>query len=114
MRYDVTAMGELLIDFTPQGNSPRGMRLFEQNPGGAPTNVACAVSRLGGSSAFIGKVGEDMHGRFLRETLQAEGVEDSGLAVSYTHLDVYKRQPLWSSTSHAPPALRRSAPSGGR
>ena len=79
MRYDVTAMGELLIDFTPQGNSPRGMRLFEQNPGGAPANVACAVSRLGGSSAFIGKVGEDMHGRFLRETLRAEGVQDSGL-----------------------------------
>jgi fructokinase len=80
-RYDVTALGELLIDFTECGLSPSGARLFEQNPGGAPANVLCAVKRLGGSAAFIGKVGDDMHGRFLRETLEREGIDVSGLAV---------------------------------
>ncbi|SBV94991.1 putative fructokinase-4 [uncultured Eubacteriales bacterium] len=78
-RYDVTALGELLIDFTECGLSPAGVRLFEQNPGGAPANVLCAVTRLGGSAAFIGKVGDDMHGRFLRETLEREGIDVSGL-----------------------------------
>lgn len=79
-RFDVTALGELLIDFTECGLSPGGARLFEQNPGGAPANVLCAVKRLGGSAAFIGKVGDDMHGRFLRETLAREGIDVTGLA----------------------------------
>ena len=58
---DVTALGELLIDFTPCGRSEAGQNLFEQNPGGAPANVLTAVSRLGGSTAFMGKVGNDLH-----------------------------------------------------
>ncbi len=78
-RFDVTALGEALIDFTECGRSPAGARLFEQNPGGAPANVLCAVSRLGGRAAFIGKVGEDMHGGFLRDTLAGEGVDVSGM-----------------------------------
>ena len=51
---DVIALGEALIDFTESGTSPAGARLFEQNPGGAPANVACAVARLGGRAAFLG------------------------------------------------------------
>jgi len=79
---DVLALGEALIDFTDSGRSPAGTRLFEQNPGGAPANVACAVARLGGKAAFLGKVGEDMHGRFLRETLEGEGVDVSGMVMA--------------------------------
>ena len=56
--YDVVAVGELLIDFTPAGTSDRGAALFARNPGGAPANVLAAVTRLGGKTAFIGKVGE--------------------------------------------------------
>lgn len=78
---DVIALGEALIDFTESGTSPTGARLFEQNPGGAPANVACAVARLGGRAAFLGKVGDDMHGHFLRRTLAEAGVDVSGLAV---------------------------------
>lgn len=79
--FDVIALGEALIDFTESGLSPTGMRLFEQNPGGAPANVACAVARLGGRAAFLGKVGDDMHGRFLRQTLSGVGVDVSGLVM---------------------------------
>ena len=68
-KLDVVALGELLIDFTPAGLSPAGMRLFEQNPGGAPANMLTAVSRVGLKTAFIGKIGADMHGDFLRSVL---------------------------------------------
>lgn len=78
---DVIALGEALIDFTESGLSPAGARLFEQNPGGAPANVACAVARLGGRAAFLGKVGDDMHGRFLRQTMAEAGVDVSGLVM---------------------------------
>jgi fructokinase len=77
--YDVTAMGELLIDFTPCGTSEAGRTLFEQNPGGAPANVLVAMSKLGLKTAFIGKVGEDMHGDLLKQTLINNGVETKGL-----------------------------------
>ena len=79
--YDVAVLGEALIDFTEYGTVDGGGRLFEQNPGGAPANVACAVSRLGGRAAFLGKVGADMHGRFLRDTLAGEGVDVSGMVL---------------------------------
>ena len=74
-RYDVVALGELLIDFTESGRSADGMKLFEQNPGGAPANLLTVVSHFGYKTAFIGKVGEDMHGRFLIETLEKEGID---------------------------------------
>ncbi len=76
---DVTALGEVLIDFTPYGTSEGGQALFEQNPGGAPANVLAAVARLGGTAAFIGKVGDDMHGKLLKETLEKEGIDVTGL-----------------------------------
>ncbi|MDR0818650.1 MAG: carbohydrate kinase [Oscillospiraceae bacterium] len=72
---DVAALGELLIDFTDAGLSPSGMRLFERNPGGAPANVAVGAARLGLKAAFIGKVGSDIHGQFLKQTLENENVD---------------------------------------
>ncbi len=81
-RFDIAALGELLIDFTDRGLSDAGMRLFEQNPGGAPANMLAAAARLGERTAFIGKVGDDMHGRFLRDTLIAAGIDVTGLVLS--------------------------------
>jgi len=67
--FDVTALGEILIDFTPCGKSAAGQRIFEQNPGGAPANVLTCLSKCGRKTAFIGKVGADMHGEFLKSVL---------------------------------------------
>lgn len=77
--FDIVALGELLIDFTYHGRSENGTRLFEQNPGGAPANMLCAASNLGISTAFIGKVGTDMHGKYLRKVLEEKGVHTGGL-----------------------------------
>lgn len=81
---ELTVLGELLIDFTQAGESETGMRLFEQNPGGAVANVAAAAARLGHSAAFIGKVGDDMHGRFLAQVLEETGIDCRGLVFSGT------------------------------
>lgn len=79
---ELTVLGELLIDFTQAGESENGMRLFEQNPGGAVANVAAAAARLGHKAAFIGKVGKDMHGHFLAQTLADTGIDCRGLVFS--------------------------------
>ena len=81
-RYDIAALGELLIDFTDGGVSPSGMRLFERNPGGAPANVLTAAARFGRRTAFLGKAGDDMHGQFLRQTLLDAGIDVSGLVLA--------------------------------
>ena len=73
----LVAVGELLIDFTPFAGD--GNPLFEQNPGGAPANVLTAFTRLGGSAAMIGMVGEDIFGRYLRNVLRKSGIDDCGL-----------------------------------
>lgn len=78
-KYDALALGEILIDFTYSGVNEEGQTLFAQNPGGAPANVLAAIEKLGGSTAFIGKAGDDMHGRFLKETLDNIGVCTKGL-----------------------------------
>ncbi|MFO7637152.1 MAG: carbohydrate kinase [Clostridia bacterium] len=91
----VCSIGELLIDFTPAGKSGTGNVLFERNPGGGPANVAVAVSMLGVESAFLGKVGKDMFGLFLRDVLSNRKVDVSGLVFSenvnttlaFVHLD---------------------------
>jgi fructokinase len=77
--FDVVALGELLIDFTNIGRSESGMRIFEQNPGGAPANVLCSLAKMGAKTAFVGKVGEDIHGSYLRETLNQMNVDTQGL-----------------------------------
>ena len=68
--YDVVALGELLVDFTPCGVSAQELPVYQANPGGAPCNVLSMLSRLGRRTAFIGKVGHDMFGKMLRRTLQ--------------------------------------------
>lgn len=77
--FDVTALGELLIDFTPCGKSPAGQNLFEQNAGGAPANVLALLAKCGKKTAFLGKVGADMHGAFLRSVLEANDIDTQGL-----------------------------------
>ena len=79
IKTDITALGELLIDFTPAGVSQQGMRLFEQNPGGAPANLLAAAAKFGSKTGFIGKVGKDMHGDFLKETLIRAGINTDHL-----------------------------------
>lgn len=82
MRFDTVALGELLIDFTPCGKTAAGIPLFAQNPGGAPANVLAANTGLGGKTAFIGKVGRDGFGSFLKNTLQSAGICTDGLIES--------------------------------
>ena len=77
--FDVTALGEILIDFTPCGKSAVGQRIFEQNPGGAPANVLTCLSKCGKKTAFIGKVGKDMHGAFLKSVLEENDICTEGL-----------------------------------
>ena len=77
--YDVTALGELLIDFTENGKSTQGNPLFEANPGGAPCNVLSMLTRLGKKTAFIGKVGRDFFGTQLKEALEETGIDASAL-----------------------------------
>ncbi|MDD3279451.1 MAG: carbohydrate kinase [Lachnospiraceae bacterium] len=78
-KIDVTALGELLIDFTENGVSAQGNPLFEANPGGAPCNVLAILTKLGHKTAFIGKVGDDFFGRQLKETLEEVGIDAAGL-----------------------------------
>lgn len=79
MGYDVVALGELLIDFTPGAISDQGNPTFEANPGGAPCNVLSMLSRFGHKTAFIGKVGEDMFGRMLAGAITECGISAEGL-----------------------------------
>lgn len=73
-KYDVVALGELLIDFTGNGLSSQENPLFEANPGGAPCNVLAMLQKLGKKTAFIGKVGNDMFGQLLTEAVQEQGI----------------------------------------
>lgn len=75
---DIIAIGEILIDLTQTGVSG-GVGQYAAYPGGAPANAAVAASRLGASTAFIGKVGADSFGRALRQMLQSNRVSDAGL-----------------------------------
>ncbi|MFC5702649.1 carbohydrate kinase [Cohnella faecalis] len=77
--YDIIALGELLIDFTPLGMTAAGRPYFEQNPGGAPANVAACLARLGKKASFIGKVGDDSFGKYLDGVLKGYGVDTTGL-----------------------------------
>ncbi|MDE7341234.1 MAG: carbohydrate kinase [Lachnospiraceae bacterium] len=73
-KYDVTALGELLIDFTENGVSGQGNPLFEANPGGAPCNVLAMLTKLGHRTAFIGKVGKDFFGEQLKAAIAETGI----------------------------------------
>lgn len=77
--YDVTALGELLIDFAMDGKSGQGNDRFEACPGGAPCNVLAMLSKLDKKTAFIGKVGNDQFGKLLKETIEDVGIDAKGL-----------------------------------
>ena len=81
---DVTALGELLIDFAPKTVDEAGYPTLAANPGGAPGNFLAALNKYGCSTAMIGKVGEDMFGRLLIGTLKAAGIETRGIVVDPT------------------------------
>lgn len=81
-KYDVVALGELLIDFTENGVSGQGNPLYEANPGGAPCNVLAMLSGLGHKTAFIGKVGDDFFGRQLKDA-----IEEVGICGDYLRMD---------------------------
>lgn len=78
-KYDVLALGEMLIDFTEHGASGQGNPLLEANPGGAPCNVLAMLKRLGKRTGFIGKVGNDMFGSQLEDALREVGIDTRGL-----------------------------------
>ncbi|MBQ3762682.1 MAG: carbohydrate kinase [Clostridia bacterium] len=80
-KYDVTALGELLIDFSPYSSNEAGYPVLSANPGGAPGNFLAALSKYGCSTAMIGKVGDDMFGRKLIQTLAGAGVDTCGVVV---------------------------------
>ena len=92
---DIVALGEILIDFTSVGVNEQKITLFAQNPGGAPANVLAMNTALGGTSAFIGKVGRDGFGEYLRGVLKDRRIEAAGLVeddnvpttLAFVHLD---------------------------
>ncbi len=81
-KMDVTALGELLIDFTENGVSGQGNPLYEANPGGAPCNVLAMLAKLGHRTAFIGKVGNDFFGKRLKEV-----IGEAGIRADYLYMD---------------------------
>lgn len=78
-KYDVLALGELLIDFTENAVSSQGNPMFEANPGGAPCNVLAMLNKLGKKTGFIGKVGQDQFGVMLKNTLDELGIGTESL-----------------------------------
>ena len=78
-RYDVVALGELLIDFTENGASEQGNPIFEANPGGAPCNVLAMLRKMDKTCAFVGKVGSDMFGHQLKAVAEGAGIDMSAL-----------------------------------
>lgn len=75
----ITALGELLVDFTPAGISPQGRPMYTENPGGAPANVLISAVRQGSEGALIACVGDDPLGKGLINVLGQNGIETSGI-----------------------------------
>lgn len=77
----IVSFGEMLIDFVPtvSGVSLAEAPGFLNAPGGAPANVAIAVTRLGGKSVFVGKLGDDEFGHMLAGILKQNGVQADGI-----------------------------------
>ena len=78
---DITTIGEILIDLTQSGRTEQGIPRFDANPGGAPANRAVAAARLGARTAFIGRVGNDSFGDYLKRCLAENGVDVRGMSV---------------------------------
>lgn len=82
--FDILTIGEMLIDLTQTGVSDQGIPVYTAFPGGAPANVAVAAAKLGASTAFIGKVGDDAFGKLLVDTVKNNGVNADGMIVTDT------------------------------
>jgi len=83
MTTKVMAFGEALIDFLSNGATQAGeLESFTKFPGGAPANVAVAVARLGGNSHFVGQVGDDAFGHFLKDSLNSYGVNTNNMLMT--------------------------------
>lgn len=80
-KFDVVALGELLIDFTENGESSQGNPMLEANPGGAPCNVLAMLNKLGKKTAFIGKVGNDTFGHMLKAVVSESGTDITNLVM---------------------------------
>ncbi|KLP52982.1 fructokinase [Enterobacter genomosp. O] len=76
----IWVLGDAVVDLLPDGEG----RLL-QCPGGAPANVAVGIARLGGQSAFIGRVGDDPFGRFMYKTLADEQVDVQQMRLDPAH-----------------------------
>ncbi len=76
---DIVSIGEILIDLTQSGVNSNNIPRYDANPGGAPMNLAVAASRFGAKTAFIGKVGNDSFGVFLKDALRKSNVDISGV-----------------------------------
>lgn len=99
-KYDVVALGELLIDFTDNGLSVQGNPVFEANPGGAPCNVLAMLRKLDKNVAFVGKAGCDGFGKQLHEVVKAAGICTDGLR--------------WDEYVHTTLAVVHTLPGGDR
>ncbi|HBL40823.1 MAG TPA: carbohydrate kinase [Ruminococcaceae bacterium] len=85
MAYDITALGEILIDFVPDGTDEDGDARFVRKAGGAPLNLLAAAAKAGMTTSFIGCVGDDINGAFLTETVRRVGVDCGALFVDSLH-----------------------------
>ena len=79
--FDVIALGELLIDFTMNGQSEQGNNMFEACPGGAPCTVLALLNKMGKKTAFLGKVGQDQFGTLLKDTITEVGIDSTRLVM---------------------------------
>ena len=82
-KYDVVALGELLVDFTDYGMSGQENPVFEANPGGAPCNVLALLRKYNKSCTFIGKIGNDFFGKMLTAILDETGIDHKGLIITF-------------------------------
>lgn len=80
MSTRVWCLGDAVVDLLPDGDGK-----LLQCPGGAPANVAVGIARLAGNSGFIGRVGDDPFGHFMRQTLAAEQVDTAYLLLDPDH-----------------------------
>ena len=83
--YDIVSLGEILIDFVPDGFDGFGDEKFLCKAGGAPLNVLATTAKFGLKAAFLGKVGDDIFGRKLLKTLRDSGIDESGVVTDKIH-----------------------------
>ena len=78
-KFDLVSFGDTVVDFTPAGKTNKGTNLYERNPGGSTSNVACGVSRLGKKVAVMSAVGDDVIGHYLSQVLVENNIDVSSL-----------------------------------